>query len=231
MKRSWIAVVVVVALAAAVIGGDQLLRIHVESQIGQQIESQHGGAADVRLGGWPFALVGLTKRLPDDLVCVVDAEFANEARKATVERVDIAVTGLSPIDDLGRANAERLDATASITWNQLSVLLGFPISRVHDDRISAKTSVEIMQRVIPIELQAELSLQADGALVLDNPSVALADYTLPLPSTIVQLALDQLAPDLQLPTPAGLSYQGLSIGADTISVRLTGQNVAVGDFM
>lgn len=141
------------------------------------------------------------------------------------------MTGLSPIDDLGRANAERLDATASITWNQLSVLLGFPISRVHDDRISAKTSVEIMQRVIPIELQAELSLQADGALVLDNPSVALADYTLPLPSTIVQLALDQLAPDLQLPTPAGLSYQGLSIGADTISVRLTGQNVAVGDFM
>ncbi len=178
MKRSWIAVVVVVALAAAVIGGDQLLRIHVESQIGQQIESQHGGAADVRLGGWPFALVGLTKRLPDAQVSVVDAEVANEARKATVERVDIAVTGLSPIDDLGRANAERLDATASITWNQLSVLLGFPISRVHDDRISAKTSVEIMQRVIPIELQAELSLQADGALVLDNPSVALADYTL-----------------------------------------------------
>lgn len=96
------------------------------------------------------------------------------------------------------------------------MLLGFPISRVHDDRISAKTSVEIMQRVIPIELQAELSLQADGALVLDNPSVALADYTLPLPSTIVQLALDQLAPDLQLPA-AGLSYQGLSIGADTIA--------------
>nr|WP_300151245.1 DUF2993 domain-containing protein [Propionicimonas sp.] len=231
MKKPWIAVVAVLALAVAIIGGDQLLRIHVENEITQQIESQHGGDARVRLGGWPFALAGLTKRLPDAQVSVVDAEVANEDRKATVERVDIAVTGLSPINDLGQASVEQLDATASITWNQLSVLLGFPISRVQGDRVSAKTSVEVLQRVIPIELQAELSLQADGALVLSDPSVALADYTLPLPSTVVQLALDQLAPDLQLPTPAGLSYQGLSIGQDTISVRLTGQNVAVGDFV
>lgn len=34
------------------------------------------------------------QRLPDAQVSVVDAEVANEARKATVERVDIAVTGL-----------------------------------------------------------------------------------------------------------------------------------------
>lgn len=230
MRKPWTIIVVVVVVVAALIGGDQIARIYTQQRIANQIESQYGGQADVRLGGWPFASILMTKRLADAQATMTGIEVSNEDKKATVESVDVSLTGLSPVDDLDEATAEHVDATATISWNQLSVLLGFPIRQVGDGRVEVKTSVQALQRVIPIVLEADLALQPDGTLVLSDPSISVADVDVPLPTTLLQLALEQLSPELKLPTPGGLSYQDLTLDADSVTIRLTGNDIAVAAF-
>ena len=230
MKRPWTIVLVLVIVLAAVAGGDQIARVYLQNRTADEIEARYGGAADVRLGGWPFVLAALTRRLPDAHATITGAQVANEGKKATVEVIDVTIKGLSPITELDDATAEQVDATATISWNQLSVLLGFPIERAGDGRIEVRTSVQVLQRVIPLVLQTDLTLQSDGTLVLNNPGISVADFDLPLPSGILQLAIDQLTPDLKLPTPGGLSYQSLDIGQNSVTIQLTGQDIALSDF-
>ncbi len=230
MKKRRSVILIVLVVLVALIGSDQLLRVYIEHRADKQIEARYGGQADVDLGGWPFALALVTQRLPEAHATITGAEVANGDKKARVESIEIALTGLSPISDLDSATAEHVSATATMSWNQLSVLLGFPIRQVDDGRVEVKTSVQVLQRVVPVVLEADLALEQDGTLVLSNPSLTIADISMPLPTSLLQLALDQLSPELKMPTPGGLSYQDLSLGADAVTIQLSGQNIALAAF-
>lgn len=222
-----IAVILVLGLA---VGGfvliDQRLRASAEQQINEAIMAEFGGQVSTELGGWPFLLARVKNRIPDARVSIVDAQVSIDGRATTVDRTVLTAVGLSPIDDFRNARAERLDVRVEMTWQQLTELLGFPVSHVVGDRVSARTSVEILGVVAVLELQAELSVQSDGTLVLSDATGTAAGLAVPI--QIVQLGVDKLLPQLRLPTMAGMSYQGLEIGPDSIAANLTGQDVALG---
>lgn len=229
-KKTLMIIAVVAVLVISAVGVDNQMRGFSQNHMAQAIEERYGGQAEVKLGGWPFMLITLTHRLADTQLNLQGIEVADEDRKATIDSVQIDAAGVQPFDDLENATVEQLDATASINWNQLSVLLGFPVNYVDGNRISVGTSVEVAGRVVPIQLEADLALEQDGTLELNDPGLAVADTDVPLPESVLQLALDQVSPDLKLPDPGGISYQSLAIGADAATITVTGQNVALSEF-
>lgn len=223
--RFIVVVVVIGALVGGLVVADQLLRSHVERQISAQVADEFGGVVSTELGGWPFIVARLSNRLADARVNIHDAAVSVADRQATIDNVNLTAVGISPLDDLPAARADRLDAQVSIDWQQLTLLLGFPVGYAGDARVAARTSVEVFGVVAVAELQAEITVDPTGRLQLHDPSATAAGVE--LPGEIVRLAVNNLAPDLQLPTFTGLSYQQLTLGEAGISTTLTGTEVAL----
>lgn len=227
LGRALLIAVILGALVAALILADQAVRRRAERQVSAAIVEQFGGEVVTELGGWPFSLTLLTNRLEDARITVTNASVAVGDRQATIDRAEFTAVGLTPVDDLARARAERVDAEVHLTWGQLTTLVGFPVSHAGGDRISARTSVEVFGVVAVIELRAGLSIAPDGKLALREPTASAVGID--LPRQVIQFAVDALAPQLALPVLNGLSYEGLAIGPDGIGARLHGTDVAIGE--
>ena len=77
------------------------------------------------------------------------------------------------------------------------------------------------------ELQAVLSVEPDGRLVLSDATATAAGVD--LPRQLVQPVVDLLAPTMQLPQLSGLSYQGLEIDSTGIAALLYGTDVGLNE--
>jgi len=216
-------VLLLVGLVAALVVVDHLVRRRVEQRISETVAAQFGGEVTTELGGWPFLASQLTGRVEDARITIDRVTVPVQDRFATIEHIDLTAVGLAPIDDFDQTRAERLDARALMTWGELSTLLGFPISHVEGDRISARTSIEALGVVAVAELQADLGVQPDGRLVLSNATASAAGAR--LPQQVVQPAVELLAPTMQLPQFEGLSYQGLELDSSGIAALLNGADV------
>lgn len=226
-RRGLIVIVVVAALVAGMVFVDQFIRNRVERSISQTVATEFGGQVTTELGGWPFLASQLTNRIEDARITVLDVTLPVEDRWATIDRAELTVVGLSPINDLEHARVERLDARVLMSWGHLTTLLGFPVGHVEGDRISARTSVEVFGVVAVAELQAVLSVEPDGRLVLSDATATAAGVD--LPRQLVQPVVDLLAPTMQLPQLNGLSYQGLEIDSTGIAALLYGTDVGLNE--
>lgn len=213
------------ALVAGLVYADDVLRRRTEARISEQLAGQFGAQVSTELGGWPFAAVWLSNRLPDARITLDRAEVMVEERSAIIERIELTAVGLSPVDDLEQARAERLDARVQMTWQDLTLLLGFPVSHVQGDRVSARTSIEFLGVVAVAELQAELGVQPDGRLTLTGASASAAGIE--VPSELVQLAVDRLAPTMQLPQFHSVDYERLELDQAGITAVLHGTDVPI----
>lgn len=218
---------VAVSLVAGLVFVDHAVRRRAEQRISETVAAQFGGQVSTELGGWPFLLSQVTNRVEDARITVDQVTVPVEDRFATIEHIDLTAVGLAPIDDFDQTRAERLDASALVTWGELTTLLGFPISHVEGDRVSARVSVEVFGVVAVAELQAELGVQPDGRLVLSNATATAAGAE--LPQQIVGPAVDMLAPKMQLPSLTGLSYQGLEVNSSGIAALLSGADVQLSE--
>lgn len=219
----------VLVLLGAIVGGlvyvDGQLRRNTEQEISDYVVGQFGGEATTELGGWPFVAARFSNRLPDAKITVRDATVAVDDRTAPIAHAELSAVGLAPVDDLSSARAERLDARVQLTWQELTLLVGFPVSHVSGDRISARTSIEVFGVVAVAELQAELGVEADGRLTLSQPTASAVNID--IPDELVQLAVDKLAPTMQLPQFDRLEYERLEIDETGITAVLHGTDVPI----
>lgn len=226
-RRLLVVFVVVGALVAGLILVDQYIRNRVEQKINQTVTAELGGQATTELGGWPFLASQITNRIEDARITVVDVTLPVEDRWATIDRAELTVVGLSPINDLEHARVERLDAQVLMSWGHLTTLLGFPVGHVEGDRVSARASVQVAGVVAVAELQAALSVEPDGRLVLSDATASAVGIE--LPQRLVQSAIDLLAPTMQLPQLNGLSYERLEIDSTGITAVLHGTDVGLNE--
>ena len=215
----------VLGVAAGLAVADEWIRRDAERQVSATLTAELGGQVSTELGGWPFVATRLTNRLTDARVTVTDATLPVGDRTAEVQTIKANATGLSPVDDPAAMRAEQLDAQIVMTWRQLTTLVGFPVGHVRADRVSARASVEVFGVVAVIELQADLSVGSDGSLLLENPTASAAGVA--VPDMIVQLAVDSMAPELRLPSVAGMSYEGITTDSEGLVARLHGTDVLV----
>lgn len=224
--RRWVWVIAILGLVVAgLLVADHLVRRDIERRVSEAVVAELGGEVTTRLGGWPFLMGLAANRLESAHITVTNATVDVGERQGTIERAELTIAGLSPVRDLDQARAEQLDARVQMTWGQLTTLVGFPVSHVQGDRISARTSVEVFGVVAVIELQSEVSVDPGGQLVLRDPTASAVGVD--LPRQVVQFAVDLVAPQLKLPVFAGLTYEGLDMGPDGIAARLHGTDVAI----
>lgn len=223
--RALLVLVLLGALIGGLIFADHRLRVSTEQRISEQLVGQFGGEAVTELGGWPFVAARFTNRLPDASITLRGAEVMVDDRAATLELAELTAVGLSPVDDIEALRAERVDARVQMTWQELTLLVGFPVSHVHGQRVSARTSIEVMGVVAVAELQAELSVEPDGRLLLSDASASAAGIE--VPGDLVQLAVDQLAPTMQLPQFDNMTYERLEMDQTGITAVVHGTDVAL----
>lgn len=227
LRRTLLIVGIIGGLLLGLVLADQMIRRRVERQVSEVIVAELGGEVTTEIGGWPFSAAWVTDRVADVRITVKKAHVSVGERSGIIESAELTAVGLSPVKDLTRARAERLDARVRITWGQLTTLLGIVVSQVEGDRVSARTSVELFGVVGVIEVQAGLGVKPDGTLILSDPSASAAGIG--LPKAVVQLAVDSIAGQLRLPTLTGLFYEGLEIGPDGVAARLHGTDVALAE--
>lgn len=225
LGRWLLAILVVVGLGAALVFADQSVRRDAESRVSTAIADQFGGEVTTELGGWPFMFSQIVDKITDARILVTGATVPVGDQQAELSRVELWVVNVEPASELSLARAERLDAQVTVDWEQLTLLAGFPIVHAGDDRIAGKLGIEILGVVGVAELEARLSVEADGTLVLSEPSATAAGV--PIPDDVVGFALDKFAPQFKLPEIKGLAYEGLDITDAGITARLHGTDVAL----
>lgn len=229
-------VVALAVLATAVLFVDNLARDYAEKRVGKEIASkliiESDSKVDVRLGGFPFLLTALTKKLANGQVDLANVTVSGSQKPIHLLGAHAEVTGLKPVDDPNHAMIDTLDAAVTIDWASISTQVGNGIilSSTPEGQLQAQVSVNIFGAGVGVLITGQVQLvDATGQLQLVNPKAELGGVD--VPETIVEGMLASVQDQLRLPDISPLQYTSVNIAADGATATITGTDVDVAELL
>jgi hypothetical protein len=215
------AVILIVLLLAADRAGDYV----AERTAARTIEnSQHlDNRPDVDIAGFPF----LTQLAAGDFgkvtITAHDVPVGQQDRLLDISRLRVVLHKVTVSRSFNRVHANRADATASVSYAELSKTLGVRVSYAGGGRITASTSVTVAGRTLSGSVSARPQL-VNGALAFGAVQVNGAGD---LGGELSQ-ALDRVF-NLDIPLqgiPFNVRVESLQAGPDGIVAQLSGSDLS-----
>lgn len=222
----------ITGLSLAVIGGgavvgDGVARSYAEGQAAQQVQTALGMAQppEVELGGWPFSLALLTRRVPTASLSAAEVPLDISGQKVVVQEVEITAEDLS-IDGaeitVGSGRADGL-----VGYPALTQLAGVPVEAGDEaGRVEVSYTAQLFGRELVASVSAVPALSAErDRLLLEHPQIEVVGIQ--LSDSIAQWIIDQLVAPIPLELPYGLTPEEIAPGADGVRVAVTAQDFLV----
>ena len=216
--------VVVLVLAGAAVGVSRYVAMRtvqsrVAGQLGVDPSTVHASTSQ-----WVLLSV-FTSGTLDDLSLDIDrAPVTVQGSDLSLQSVHGDFTDLSHVQSADELTAGTLEASAVMSWDDVSTASGMSVSGGTGGTIQAETTVEVLGAEVPVTVTAVPTVAPGGAITLTDAQVSVA--TVDLPDTLVQAVLANTQDRLVLPDlPGGLGYSGLEATADGIEVAVSGQDV------
>ena len=226
LKISCGLLVLVLVLAGAAVGFSRYVAMRavqsrVAAQLGVDPSMVHASTSQ-----WILVSV-LTSGTLDDLSLDIDrANVSVQGQQLTLQAVHGDFADLSHVRSADELTAGVLDASAVMSWDDVSTASGMSVSAGEGGTIQATTSVEIFGAEVPVTVTAVPTVASSGTVTLADAQVSVA--TVDLPDTLVQAVLADAQDRLILPElPGGLGYAGLEATGDGMRVTVSGQDVTL----
>jgi LmeA-like phospholipid-binding len=227
VRKGIVAVVIVAVLLGGAWIADSSVRVAEEGEAAAQVAAALGaaeGTTSVQLGGFPFSVSYLTKSVPQASLEV--ASFPTTIAGTQVTVTDLRLTTGTVTMEPDSLTAQAVSGRASMSYQDLSSLVGLPITSGGQNRLQLQYSVALFGT----ELSAEVSAvpQVDPAthtLALTDPQVSIVGFD--LPSAAVQQVVDSVVKPLDLALPYGLNLVGFEPDADQVTIVFAADSMTV----
>ncbi|MFC9787399.1 DUF2993 domain-containing protein [Rhodococcus sp. NPDC127528] len=212
-----IALVVIVALVALLIGAELYVRHNVKQCMSSQFQSELGSQVDVGLSAKPVLLQAIDKKVPYITITSDDSSFgpAKDMHvNARVNDVDLTATANSS-GSIG-------SSTADIDWSTdgiLATIQAQPFGNLVSGVTSDPTAGTLKFQVLGL---AELTVKPQAnAGTVNVETVGAQVLGLGLPTDLVSGVVDVLTSSLQA-YPLGMTAQSLTVTDSGIQMSLAG---------
>ncbi|TQF68555.1 DUF2993 domain-containing protein [Rhodococcus spelaei] len=212
-----IALVVIVALVALLIGAELYVRHNVKQCMSSQFQSELGSQVDVGLSAKPVLLQAIDKKVPYITITSDDSTFgpAKDMHvKARVNDVDLTATDNSS-GSIG-------SSTADINWSTdgiLATIQAQPFGNLVSGVTSDPTTGTLKFQVLGL---AELTVKPQvNAGTVNVETVGAQVLGLGLPTDLVSGVVDVLTSSLQT-YPLGMTAQSMTVTDSGIQMSLAG---------
>lgn len=218
-------VVAAVSLAVLMVGAvvvDRLAAARVESRTAEAFQEGMGTAEppSVHVGGFPVLtqLAGGNLRHVDLTAHDIPAE--GTSRPLRVTRLTVGLDGLKASGSAGEAHARSVEATAFLSYEDLSDALGLDVSQGDGrGRIDAKVALPF---VGDVTVSVAVSAATGDRMAFRDVRVAEGDLLPPL-KALLDKAMEEPVPLRNI--PEGLHLRSVATTESGIEVRFTGRSV------
>lgn len=226
-------VFVLVLLAVVLVATDRLARVFAERAAAATIQSaQHlDRAPSVSVPGFPFLTQLAAGRFGTVTLSASDLTIGQAGRTVRIATVSAVLHGVHVARDLSSVHADTAEATAAVSYPDLSGTIGVPLSYGGTSadgvgRVTARTSVSVAGQPISGSVTAEVRVAA-GSLSFVSPQVSVDGVG---SAAVPQPVLDALSsvfgdPIALAHLPFGLTVRSVTANREGIRVTLVGSNL------
>ncbi|MGD8214957.1 LmeA family phospholipid-binding protein [Aestuariimicrobium sp. Y1814] len=221
--------VLLLVLGLAAVIGENYARRTANNQISQALsdalKTTATATVEDRIVLWSLARGGLRHvevDAPESTITTEDFEFTLQSVKGTA--YDITNTS-----DPANAQIGNLDATVVMAWSELSRLSGVDVRPATDGRVQVDRTISVLGADIGVQITALPRIDpSSGRIILEDPQARAA--RVPIPTVLLQAALDRVNERLVLPALPSITYQEMTVTQAGLSLTLKGTDVKVSDF-
>jgi hypothetical protein len=220
-RRLLIAAVVIVVL---LIAADRIGNYVAERTAADTIEtSQHlSSRPQVDIGGFPFLTQLASGKFDQVTITAKDLPVGQDRQLLDVSRLKVVLHKVTVSRDFSRVQAATADATATVSYAELSRTLGVQVGFAGNGRVKASTSVTVAGRTVSASVSARPQL-INGALGFGATRINGV-------GAVGQAVTDALAKVFALDIPLqGLPFkvrvQALRVEASGVFLELTGRDL------
>ncbi|MFD4292238.1 DUF2993 domain-containing protein [Rhodococcus sp. NPDC058505] len=213
-----IALVVIVALVAVLIGGELYLRNNVKQCLASQFESQLGSQVDLGLSPKPVLLQAIDKKVPYVTIASDDSSFgpAKDMHvEARVNDLDLTTSATSG-GTVGSSTADIDWSTEGIAATIQGESFGSLVSAVTSDAAAGTLQFQVLGNLAQLTVRPTVS----GGVV-QVETVGAEILGLGLPTDLVSGIVDMLTSSLQS-FPLGMTAQSLTVTDSGLQLSLAG---------
>ncbi|MGW0654418.1 LmeA family phospholipid-binding protein [Streptomyces umbrinus] len=220
-RRPVVVGAVLAALTLATLAADRVAAAGVESSTAKAFQQgmDTPGRPEIHVRGFPVLTQLASGTLRHVDISAHDIPADGSARPLPVSRLDLALDGLSKSDDESEALARSAEATAYLSYTDVSHTLGLEVSQgTRPGRINAS---------VPLPLGSDVTVTATVSAVSGN-RVAFKDFEVAGGAqAVTQALLDKIFEEpIQLRNiPDGLHLRAVTPTPSGLSARFSGESV------
>ena len=217
--------IVLVALAGLLVAADRVGLYIAERAVGDTIQSSQELSArpDVDIAGFPFLTQLATGKSDKITITAEDVPIDKKTHILRLSRVRVVFHQITASRSFDKFHADTGQATATISYAELSDALGIDVTYAGDGRIKADKKITVLGQTIEAAISTRPEL-VNGALSFAKTSInGLKDV-----SGDIAAALDKIF-DLHIPLngiPFGVRVQSLRMDAGGVQVALAGTDLS-----
>lgn len=219
----WVLLGIVLVLAALFVAADRIALHIAENKAADTLQSsqQLNTKPDVSVSGFPF----LTQLAAGEFDEVTISANRLEVGNNTVQIASLVVHlhHVTVPSDYSQVRARTAQADARIGYDELSRVLGTPITDAGGGRLSAKPTVTIGGHTFSGTVSAIPRASSSGIRFVDS-KVSVGDVS--LPAFAVHALADVFSKTISLAgLPFSVQVDGASVASDGVDVQLTGHDL------
>jgi DUF2993 family protein len=221
-RRIAIALVVLVVLLVA---ADRIGNYAAERTAGNTIQSSQdlSSRPDVDIGGFPFLTQLAAGKFDQVTITAHDVPVARTANLLRISDIRVVLGTVTVSRDFSRVSAATADATATITFADLSRVLGVNVGYAGGGRIRATKKVTVLGSTVAASLTTQPAL-VNGGLAFTATSINNAGQL----GAAVTSGLNKVF-DVGVPLqgiPFKISVVSLRVESQGVVIALTGRNLS-----
>lgn len=220
-----LAVLLVVADRVALVIADRAIASRVQST--QHLSRQPG----VHIEGFPFLTQVIGNKYRAVRLNASDVTVGDSNRKVTMKAVNARATGIHTTRDFSQATADTVSGTATVTYAELSQVVGVPLR--YDGtgadgagRVATTKTLSALGLSVTGSVSAEVNVLGGDRLQFSQVRVTLADTGVSLPQSTTDQFLSVFGNQLSLSgLPFGLRIDRIIATEAGVAVTGSGTNV------
>lgn len=223
--------VLVVIVVLLLIAADRIGHAVAESRVAAKVQSaqQLTDRPSVTIEGFPFLTQVISNRYHAVRLTAKDVEVGTGSSRIQISTLSARLTGVRATGNYSGVNAQAVHGTATVTYQQLSQVIGLDLAYAGAGRVQARKSVTALGRSVTATVSAMVNIADGDLLTFSGVKVGPVDGGLTLP----QVAIDQLtslfSKQLSLHgLPFQLRITALVAGPSGVAVSASASNVTLG---
>ncbi|MGH8861165.1 MAG: LmeA family phospholipid-binding protein [Jatrophihabitantaceae bacterium] len=221
----WALLVTLVVLVGLLVAADRVALGFAEDKAAAALQSsQHlQQPPDVSVLGFPF-LTQLAAGEFGEVTVTADDIGVGTDRSLTLQKVVVDMHHVTVSDNYRSVHAATATADATVSYAELSRVLGTPISNGGNGRLEARPSVQLLGNTFHGTVSAVVHVSSARGITFGDPKVDVAGVSVP------SVVVDSLAKVFRVTIPLsglpfGVRVTGLSVVSAGVVLKLAGSDL------